>query len=384
VSGRAEAAARRLGAAQEALINGGYDALLLADGTNLLFLSGYPFKELTLARPFYLFVPARGAPTLLVHDGRAAEARRSSWIGDVRTYNGLSVAPVAEVRAIVADHGLDRGRIGMELGFEQRLGIPVLELDRLRDALDPIHIEDAARLLWRLRAIKAPEDVACIRRACALTAAAYAHTFRQVRAGTLDRDVARSMSMSMSDAGGADPWVLITSGRSAYAFATGVPQGRALEPGDMVWMDAGCAVEGFWSDFSRAAVVGGPTASQLEAHATIAAITRSGVEMVRPGVPVADIAFALDAAIEGAGLPVTSWTSHLAGRVGHGIGYDITEPPHLSRSDPTLLEPGMVVTVEPGIATDDGLYHVEQNVLVTQGAPEVLSVSPWELTSLRA
>jgi Xaa-Pro aminopeptidase len=362
----------------------GLDALLLVNSTNLLYFSGYPQLELTLARPFYLLVPRAGEPALLVAAGREAEARRYAWIDDVRTYGRLSVAPVAELAALLRDRHLTRGRLGMELGFEQRLGIPVLEFERLRHAIEPLHVEDAAELLWRLRMIKSPEDVAALRRACALTAAAYASVFARARAGSVDRDLVREMRSAMEEGGGGAAWVLITSGPGSYALATGVATGRALERGDMVWIDAGCRVGGFWSDFSRAGVVGGPSSEQTEAHARISAITRRGVAMVRPGVPVAEIAAALDEAVAGIGLPVTSWTSHLAGRVGHGIGYDVTEPPHVSVHDPTVLQPGMVVSIEPAVATEFGLFHVEQDVLVTDTGCEVLSTSPWELATLRA
>jgi Xaa-Pro aminopeptidase len=360
----------------------GLDALLLIGSTNLLFLSGYPQLELTLARPFYQLVPAQGPPALLVHEGRAVEARRYSWVGDVRTYRRLSVAPLDELVALLRDRGLRRGIIGMELGREQRVGLPVLELERIREAVEPLEVRDAASLLWRLRAIKHPEDVRALREACRITTDAYARTLAHSAGGDLDRDVVRRMHRAMADAGGNAPWVLFTSGPGRTALATGVPEGRRLEPGDMVWMDAGCVVEGFWSDFSRAGVVGGPTPEQAEAHARISAITRRGVDLVRPGVPVAQIAAELDESVASCGLPVTSWTSHLAGRVGHGIGYDVTEPPHVSVEDATVLEPGMVISIEPGVATDSGLYHVEQDVLVTSDGAEVLSGAPWELATI--
>ena len=65
-------------------------------------------------------------------------------------------------------------------------------------------------------------------------------------------------------------------------------------------------------------------------------------------------------------MPVTSDISGLAGRVGHGVGLDMTEPPHISEDDATVLAPGMTITIEPGVATPFGLFHAEQNVLVTE------------------
>ena len=79
---------------------------------------------------------------------------------------------------------------------------------------------------------------------------------------------------------------------------------------------------------------------------------------------------------------MTTPLSTLAGRIGHGLGLDVTELPHVAEHDPTVLEPGMVITVEPGVATAYGTFHVEENALVTEAGCEVLSRSPWELVEV--
>jgi Xaa-Pro aminopeptidase len=360
----------------------GFDALFLATGTNLCFLSGYPTIELTLARPFYLILPTRGEPTLLVHTGREAEARRYAWVDDVRTYQRLSVAPIEELATAFHDRGLRGQRVGAELGREQRLGMPVAEFERVRQELAPTRFEDAADLLWDLRMIKTEDDIAAIRRACLITARAYDDTFRGAHAGDLDRVVAAHLAAAMTDRDGRDPWVLVASGSGNYALATGAPHDRKLEPGDMLWFDAGCAVEGFWSDFSRAGVVGRPSADQREAQRRIVKLTARALAMVQPGVAVAEIAALVNTGVRDIGLAVEVATSDQAGRVGHGIGYDVTEPPHVSIEDSTILKPGMVITIEPGVATSDGLFHAEEVVLVTTDGHEVLSRSRRSLRSI--
>lgn len=83
-------------------------------------------------------------------------------------------------------------------------------------------------------------------------------------------------------------------------------------------------------------------------------------------------------------LPVTVQLSTEAGRIGHRIGLDMTEPPHVSETDATILEPGMVVSIEPGFATAAGIFHCEQNVLVGADRPELLSPATTELVEVRA
>lgn len=374
----------RLGRARDAMARAGLDALLLLNSTNLVYLSGYPAVERTLARPHYLVVPRRGSPAFLVHEGRAAEARKYGWVEDVRTYHELSVAPLADLDRIFTDLGLRRGRIGCELGFDQRIGIPFGEFERIRAELAPARFEDAGPLLWRLRMIKSSADIAALREACRITADALERTILGARAGTTDRAAAIAVQGHMTGAGASDPWVAIAAGRGSYDLATGVGHGQVLEPGDMVWMDAGCTVQGFRSDFGRAGVIGGPSGDQIDAQRQIWEITMEGVRMARPGVPVRDIAGHLNHRVEALGLPLTSSVSGLAGRVGHGLGLDTTEPPHISEQDPTVLEAGMVITIEPGVATEFGIFHVEQDVVVTEREPEVLSIAPWPLRSIPA
>jgi Xaa-Pro aminopeptidase len=374
----------RLDRARTAMAREGLNALLLLNSTNLVYLSGYPAVERTLARPHYLVVPQHGNPAFLVHEGRAAEARKYGWIQDVRTYHRLSVAPLTELSRLFADLGVRRGRIGCELGFDQRIGIPFGEFERIRGELSPARFEDASTLLWQLRMIKSSADLAALREACRITSEALERTIQAARPGTTDRAAAIAVQGHMTGAGASDPWVAIAAGRGNYDLATGVGHGQVLEPGDMVWMDAGCRLHGFRSDFGRAGVIGGPSADQEDAQRQIWEVTMEGVRMARPGVPVRDIAAHLNHRVEALGLPVSSNVSGLAGRVGHGLGLDTTEPPHISEEDPTVLEAGMVITIEPGIATEFGIFHVEQDVVVTPEGSEVISLAPWPLRSIPA
>jgi Xaa-Pro aminopeptidase len=374
----------RLRAAQESMALYGLDGLLVSGGRNFSFLTGFPSLELTLARPPFLILPRSGSPVVLVQGRRRYEMTRFSWVSDIRTYSKLSFAPVQELEVILRELSLFGGRVGAELGFEQRLGLPYLEFQRIMDELAPTQIVDAADLFWDLRRIRSAADLEAQRRACDITSEALQATLAWARAGVTEVEVAHRMRLEMVAAGGADAWVGLTSGTGNYDTILGFGTGRELEPGDMLWMDAGCSFGGFCSDFGRAGVVGGASREQLDAHAAIVDITQRAVAMVRPGALVSEIAAFCNSELDALRLPVTSPLSHLAGRVGHGVGLDTTEPPHVAEYDPTVLATGMVIAIEPGVATDFGVFHVEQNVLVTDDGPEVLSRAPWELAALRA
>lgn len=379
---RARIATYRLAQARALLEQAGLDGLLLIASTNLTFLSGYPYVDTNLARPFFFLLPRAEAPALLVHEGRQFEARARSWVDDVRVYDQLSVAPVAELEALLRDRSLRGGRIGAEIGFEQRIGLPFAEFERLRAELAPTELVDAAPILWRLRMVKPPWDLDSLRRACKLTAEAYEATFAATRGGQQERDVLERFAVEHIRRGGGPGWGVVTSGRGNYDAVLGAGSERILESGDMVWLDGGCSVNGFWSDYGRGGVVGGASREQRDLQRLIHDITMEGVELARPGVALRELAAHVNARVEAIEAPVTSCISSLAGRVGHGIGFDVTEPPHVSEADATILEPGVVITIEPGVATEYGIFHVEENVIVTESGPEVISVSPWELRTL--
>lgn len=384
MSSRATEGPLRIIRAKESMARFRIDALLIATGPNLVYLSGYPSVERTLARPFFLVIPRSGDPTLIVHTGRAYEARRYGWIPEVQTYDMLSVAPVEQIVRALYRSGVHRGQIGVELGFEQRLGMPVGELERIRDAVRPATFVDAASLLWELRRVKSETEVQAMRRACEITAAAYATVFPSIGPGVTERDVALRLKETMLRAGGDDPWVAITSGPGNYDLATGVGTERVLDRGDMVWADAGCSVGGYWSDFGRGAVLGVASDEQRTVQGLIYDITMAGVGLARPGNTTGGIARVVNQRMSELGIEITSSISDLAGRVGHGVGLDITEPPHLTESDRTPMEPGMVITIEPGVATAFGTFHIEQQILVTQHEPEILSRSPWQLIEVES
>ena len=372
-SGRRETRLERARAAMRATE---LDALLLFSGPNLTYLAGSSVTELTAGRAWYLLLPATGEPTLIVHAWRELQAREETWIEDVRGYPRLSRVPLAQLESVL------RGRrtVGVELAGEMRLGIPEADFEELRRHFDSTSFEDASSLLWSLRLVKDEGEVDSVRRACSFTAAAYRRTFATLRAGTPAGEAVWRMKSAMLQLGGAAPWVLASIGRGHYAYGTEVVDDRPLEPGDMVWFDAGCAVRGYWSDYSRAAVIGPPAPAQRELHEAVHDATSTGVRLIRPGRAAAEIAQACNEAMRKLTGPGTIPLSTLAGRIGHGLGLDLTELPHLAEHDETILEPGMIVTVEPGIATADGTFHVEENVLVTAGGHEVLSTAPWPLT----
>src|SRR5439155_10707885 len=131
-----------------------------------------------------------------------------SWVADVRAYRRLSKVPFEHLDDLWATHRLATGKVGVELGNEMRLGIPCFDFEELRRHFSGTDFVDASELLWGLRMVKENEEAGCIRRACRITAEAYARVFAAIRAGTPRDEVVWRMKSEMLAAGGSDPWVL--------------------------------------------------------------------------------------------------------------------------------------------------------------------------------
>ena len=146
----------------------------------------------------------------------------------------------------------------------------------------------------------------------------------------------------------------------------------------MIWADVGVIADGYWSDFCRAGVIGGPTPRQRDLQAQIVEATLAGVAAARPGAPVSEVASSCRKRCEELGLPILGF-----GRLGHGIGLSATEPPSIAEWDNSILKPGMVITVEPAVVDDSGLYCAEQVIAISEsGEPEILSRAPTHLATV--
>jgi Xaa-Pro aminopeptidase len=372
---------RRVERAQALMREGLLDAMLLTSRPNFNYFAGMEMSQPweVPTRPQFAIIRADGEPTLILPESISMHADLDTWIADVRSYVRLDRADVDLVARTLDELGLGQGVIGLEMSLEQRVNLTPSDFDALRGALAKAELVDAAPIVWQLRMRKTPLEVLEIKRAFRATDAALLTLFSGDRTGWTEREAIRFANAIALQAGADETgFHAVTSGRGNYHRSLGGARDRALKKGDMLWVDLGVRASGYWSDTCRAAVVGGPTSHQRKLQRQIVEATSAGVEMVRPGVPIADVAretFARRDAIAGA-TPVP------IGRAGHGLGLSITEMPHNAEYDQTVLATGMVITVEPFVFDDSGMYCAEEVVLVTEDGHELLTSAARELFTI--
>ncbi len=371
----------RLGRAQALMQAQNIDALLITAEANYFYFTGHrthsPWS--TFTRPHVAVLTRDGGAAMIVHCFTRPEAESRSFVADVREYGSLVEDAAPQIKQALSDMGLASAVIGCELGYEQRLGLPMRAWEQIVSAFPRAKFVDASELLWRLRVVKSEAEVERLRKACQATSRAFEVCYSQAREGWTEEQVAVVMSKAMLDAGAEAPgFNIICSGKDDYQRISARPTRRALRKGDMLWVDASAVFDGYWSDFCRAAVPGGPSPEQVRLQRIAHEATMAAIEAIKPGVPVSMIAETCARELGNHGFNLT----FDAGRCGHGLGLMSTEPPHVATYDPTILEEGMVITVEPGIVNEEGVFCIEENVAVTRDGFEILSGASRELYTI--
>lgn len=357
----------------------GLVGLIVSTQANFVYFTGLRFDPMwsSATRSMIAVIPAAGPLQLCVPAFVADEAQQAWPEAVVRRYDvpPESVAP----HVIDAVDALPVGPIGFELGKEARTGLSPTDFRAIVGPAGRHRVVDGQEVLWSLRMIKSPYEIACLRAAGHATSAAFAQALAGTVSGVAERELARRIGAAAIGAG-ADTvgWIAMTSGRGSYDRFVSAPRDRIIREGDLVWADVGVRVDGYWSDFCRAAVVGGPSPRQAELQEAVVEATGAGVEVARAGTGVAEVAASVRERSNSLGLAGLGF-----GRLGHGIGLDATEPPSIAEFDGTILQPGMVVTIEPAVVDETGLYCAEQVLAITDGAPEVLSTAPTGLRTVR-
>ena len=228
---------------------------------------------------------------------------------------------------------------------------------------------DVGSEIRRLRLAKNADEIEKLSRATAITDDAFVRVLARMHGGMSEVDVAFLFGSVIGDLGAALAFnTLVQSGPNS-AMPHLEPSSRKLARGDLVLLDFGAAWAGYKADSTRMAVVGEPSARQREIHAVVLRAHDAAIAAARPGVTTGDVDAAARRVIEDAG-----YGKEFFHRVGHGIGLEGHEDPSLDPGSRTVLEPGMVFTVEPGVYIPGfGGVRIEDDLVVTDDGCRVLT-----------
>jgi Xaa-Pro dipeptidase len=329
----------RLLHAQElmATLNPKFDGLLLGPGTSLYYFTGIRWwmSERLLA----LVIPQTGQPILICpafEEARMRELMRYPL--DVRVWQE-DQSPTQLIATTLADKNIRSGRIGIEEA------LPFTFYDHFRAAAPAYECVSADPVTIGCRAVKSAHELELIRLACEATCNVYRLVFQNLNEGMTGEQISQMVSAAYAKMKlRGDAMVLIGV---AAALPHGSREPQKLKEGDVVLIDDGCLVEGYWSDVTRTGVFGKPTEKMQRAYDAVRKAQNAALEAARAGRLSGSVDDAARGIITSAGFgPDYKFFSH---RLGHGIGLDGHEHPYLVRGSKTVLAAGMTFSNEPGI-----------------------------------
>lgn len=362
---------RRVARAQNLMGKSNIDALLLTTPADFYYFTGFltRFWE-SPTRPWFLIIPQVDEPIAVI-PSIGEDLMASTWISDIRTWRSPDMKDdgISLLVTTLSKYIAPRGQLAMPMGSSSYMRLPLEDFKRLESVIAPATICSDAGIVRRLRLIKSDAEIDKIEMACEIAGRSFARVHEFAVPGAPLDEVFRKFQMTCLEEG-AD-WVSYLAGGAGQGGYTNVisPARQVpLEVADILMLDTGLVWDGYFCDFDRNFAIGRAEAADNEAYLKLIDAAEASFHAARPGVMVSDIFHTMNSFLsDGLGFPDV-------GRMGHGLGIQLTEWPSLMPDDHTVLEEGMVLTLEPAIQTADGkmLVH-EENIVITRTGARMLS-----------
>ncbi|MEX3010584.1 M24 family metallopeptidase [Hoeflea sp. TYP-13] len=373
----------RTAKAQEKMDRLGIGAMLLSTEAEVRYYSGFhtPFWQ-SPTRPWFLVIPLQGKPVAVI-PGIGAACWERTWIEDIRTWpapqpDDDGVTLLAEtLREIAGAHG----KIGTPMGHETHVRVPAADFDRLRTQVGANRFVDATEIVRTQRMVKSAAEIEKIAHICAIASDAFKAFPKFVQIGDTERQAFARMRIELLQRGADEvPYLVGSSGPGGFADVIKQPTNRILGAGDMMMLDTGAVFDGYFCDFDRNYAFGHATDEMRRAYDVVYAATEAGIAAAVPGATAADLFHAMARVMAASGASEGD-----VGRLGHGLGMQLTEWPSHTARDRTVLEPGMVITIEPGMSYGDGFNMLhEENIVIRENGTELLTRrAPEEIPVIR-
>lgn len=356
--------ADRLSRLRAAMAAQGTDLVALGPGPNMHWVAGFhPHAD---ERPCLLLV-TRDKAGFLMPALNAAGSREQT---DLPFWTWTDAeGPDAALQQALADLGATTAR-RVDVDEAMRSDFALLLLDALPQAGHGF----ARDTLGELRLCKDAAEQDELRRNAAISDEAMSAIFAALRPGMTEEEVA-AVARDVFRNHGAEPLFTIVGAAANGAFPHHHTGDTVLRTGDVIVLDIGARKGAFSSDITRMACLGEPPPDYGRVHAVVEAAVEAALAACRPGVPASTLDRAARRVIEDAG-----FGPQFVHRLGHGMGLEGHEPPWISEASGTILRPGMVFSIEPGIYIEGRFgLRLEEIVILHEEGPEILSRLPRDL-----
>ena len=345
----------------------GADAVVLVPGPNFTRLFNKSF--MSHERPLVIVIPQDGAPAAVVPNLELGSFALINFEGEV--FDWRDQTGYADAFASLAAH-LQVGRIAVE-GQVMRVFVD----QAFRRAYPGLDVIDAEREISALRLHKTAAEIESLERAIEISEAALTDVLDSVRVGQTEKEIESRLVSALFSHGaeGLSFAPIVAAGDNSARPHAKARTDYAVREGDALLFDFGAMAGGMCADITRTVFVGHVSDEGREVYETVLAANEAGHRATRPGATAHDVDDAATTVLEG-----SRFADRIRHKTGHGLGREVHEAPYIMRGNHQVLEPGMVLTNEPGLYELGNFgVRIEDDVVVTAEGSRCLTTFPKEL-----
>ena len=361
---------KRLDNIHKKLENENIDAIVITSPANFRYFSGLDsnFWE-SPTRPWFLIISKNGKIKALV-PSIGLSAIESTFIKDIEVWQ--SPNPKDEGTSLlkkIIKTFPKNSNIGFELGMETYLRMSIKEFLKIKKDLQEYNFIDSTNIVWSLRKFKSDLEIKNIEKICSITSKVFNNLINKISLGMSEREIATIFKKDLIN-NGVDyiMYLSCASGINGYNQIICNPSEKKIGDGDILIIDTGSTLNGYYCDFDRNFGFGNINQKSLDAYNKLWDATEKTLEIIKPGISCKEVYESLSKNL------FSSNVKSNVGRMGHGFGLQLTEPPSIMIDDNTILEKNMILALEPSIEIENDLMLVhEENILITQNGNRLLS-----------
>ena len=361
---------KRLDNIHKKLENENIDAIVITSPANFRYFSGLDsnFWE-SPTRPWFLIISKNGKIKALV-PSIGLSAIESTFIKDIEVWQ--SPNPKDEGTSLlkkIIKTFPKNSNIGFELGMETYLRMSIKEFLKIKKDLQEYNFIDSTNIVWSLRKIKSDLEIKNIEKVCSITSKVFNNLINKISLGMSEREIATIFKKDLIN-NGVDyiMYLSCASGINGYNQIICNPSEKKIGDGDILIIDTGSTLNGYYCDFDRNFGFGNINQKSLDAYNKLWNATEKTLEIIKPGISCKEVYESLSKNL------FSNNVKSSVGRMGHGFGLQLTEPPSIMIDDNTILEKNMILALEPSIEIENDLMLVhEENILITQNGNRLLS-----------
>ena len=348
------------------------DALLITSPHNFRYFTGFDsyFWE-SPTRPWFLIIPANKEPIAAIRS-IGNSALKKTWIKNIHSWPSPNPKDegISLLTSLIKNLNNKFGNIGVEIGNESNLRMPIRDYMSLQKQINEFSFVDGSNVLWNLRMIKSENEISKLKFICKTASEAYENLPNTININETERSICNKLKIDLINKG-ADHvlFMACSSGKIGYEQIIFDPTDNLMESGKILFIDTGATFDGYFCDFDRNFAFGSINEKVQNAYkATWDAVSTGIIEAV-PGKKCSDIFKSMNKILKQAGS-----IGNGVGRMGHGFGLQLTEPPSIMLNDETILKPGMAITIEPVFEFETGNMIVqEENIIITENGNEIIT-----------